>query len=134
MKNKEDSNRIAIALVVDNFNNVLMGQRADNKLFTVPCGHIHIGECPFSGVIRELKEETDLDAETIKLVKVEFNKKKNLLLYLFEVQVDLDQKIEVKNDPDHEFIEAAFVDPNMVKDELTVPLKDNLAVKYWAYN
>lgn len=134
MKNQEDSNRIAICLVVNESDNVLMGQRVDTKKFTVPCGHILVGEDIFEGAVRELFEETGLDAQAIELVHAEFNKKKNKLLYLFEIQVDTSQTININEDPDKEFIAAAFIDPNGVKDELSIPLAENIALKYWANN
>lgn len=133
-KTNEDSNRIAICLVVDKNDNILMGLREDCEKWANPAGHIKIGEDPYVGAQRELIEETNLDAKEIKLVEVSYNKDKKILLYLFVVQVDLEQEIDVSNDPDKEFITARFLDPNEIKEEMHIPVDENVAIKYWINN
>ena len=125
----KDSNRIAIAYIVDSDGDILMGRRKDNDKFTQPGGHIHVGECPYEGLARELKEEAGLDAKSIKLV--DCAKKGKLMLYLFEVTVDKSQEIDVSGDPDEEVDDWNYMDPNNVRDELHVPVEDNILLKYW---
>lgn len=131
MLNK-NSKRIAIALITNENDKVLMGKRNDTDKWTVPAGNIEKGECPFMGMARELKEETGLDAVDIKLVKCEI--KGNMLLYLFKVGVDRNQEIDVSNDPDEECDDWTYEDPFDHLDELHVPAEYNLALKYWAHN
>ena len=125
----KDSNRIAIAYIVDNDGDILMGRRNDNDKYTQPGGHIHVGECPYEGLVRELKEEAGLDAESIKLV--DCAKKNGTMLYLFKVKVDKGQEIDVSGDPDEEVDTWNYMDPNDVRDELHVPVEDNIMLKYW---
>ena len=134
MDKTKDSNRIAVCLVTDNQDNVLMGLREDCEKWANPAGHIKEGEDPYCGCQRELLEETSLDAKDIKLIGVSYNKEKGILLYLFKVEVDLDQEIDVSQDPDKEFITARFLDPNEVREEYHVPLSENVALKYWINN
>ena len=99
---KERSRRIAICLITNHAEDVLMGCRNDNKKWTVPGGHLEPGEDPYEGAIRELKEETGLDVEDIKLVGSHWDKDKNLLLYLFKIEPDPKQMIDTSDDPDEE--------------------------------
>lgn len=131
MSDKKDSNRVAISLITDIFDNILMGFRQKEQKWTNPSGHIHVGEDSHEGMQRELKEETGLDVLSIELVKVEYNKEKKLMLYLFKITVDDKQKIDFSKDPDNEFSEVTYKDPNDVKDELHVAIQDNIALKYW---
>ena len=113
------------------FDNILLGFRQSEGLWCCPAGHIHEGEDPHEGMRRELKEETGLDAIDISIVKVQYNKDKKLMLYLFKITVDCDQEVDFSKDPDKEFSEVTYKDPNDVKDELHVPIEDNIAIKYW---
>jgi 8-oxo-dGTP pyrophosphatase MutT (NUDIX family) len=131
---KNRSKRIAICLICDYKDDILMGCRNDNKTWTVPGGHIEVNEDPYEGAIRELKEETGLDVEDIKLVGSHWDREKGLLLYLFKVEPDPKQMIDVSDDPDEECDSWHFMDPNDVKDNLHVPIERNIALKYWMKN
>jgi 8-oxo-dGTP pyrophosphatase MutT (NUDIX family) len=128
----EDSKRIAIALVTNENDKVLMGKRNDTDKWTMPAGNIEKGECPFMGMARELKEETGLDAVDMKLVNCEM--KGDMLLYLFKVEVDADQEVDTSGDPDKECDDFTYEDPFDHLDKLHVPADRNLALKYWAHN
>lgn len=123
--------RVAVALVRDQRDDVLFGLRSDNGKFTNPGGHLEEGECPYAGCVRELKEETGLDAKDIKLAKVTWNAKKAILIYVFDVTVDPSQEIDPSNDPDKECQFWAYLDPNEVREQLHVPVPDNIALQHW---
>jgi 8-oxo-dGTP pyrophosphatase MutT (NUDIX family) len=126
------SNRIAIGLIINKENKILMGKRNDTEKWTVPAGHLNDGECPFVGMGRELKEETGLDAKEIKMIKAGFED--GLLLYLFEIKIDPSQKIDTSCDPDKECDDWTFEDPFDHIDELHITIKKNWAVRHWANN
>lgn len=126
---KKRNKRIAISFIVDDKDRLLMGKRNDNGKWTVPGGHIDEGEDPFEGMIRELKEEAGLDAKELKLVKV--GMEDGLLLYLFEIKVDPDQKVDCSADPDNECDTFTYEDPFDHIDNLHVAAKKNWAVKHW---
>ena len=128
------SRRVAINLIVDAQDNILMGRRSDNQKVTVPAGHIMSKEDPHRGAIRELKEETGLDAVDVKLVGSHWDKDKNLILYLFKVTVEPQQLIDSSGDPDKECKTWSYQNPNDVVEELHVPLEHNIALKYWMDN
>jgi len=124
--------RVAIVLVTDCNDNLLMGKRQDSGLWTNPGGHLENKEEPFEGAVRELKEETGLDPLEIHLAKCCYVKEKNILIYLFCAKVDPRQHLDFSKDPDKEFSQLEYVDPNEVKEALHVPLDKNVALKYWA--
>jgi 8-oxo-dGTP pyrophosphatase MutT (NUDIX family) len=126
------SKRIAIGLITNENDKVLMGKRNDTDKWTNPAGHIEIGECPFEGMARELKEESGLDAKDIKLVRT--GMKNGMLLYLFIVTVDLEQEVDCSNDPDNECDDFSFENPFDHINELHIPINENWALKYWANN
>lgn len=128
------SRRVAICLITNHKGDILMGLRNDCKMWTTPGGHIEEGEDPYEGAQRELEEETMLDADDIQLVKTVWVKKKNLMLYLFKISPNARQMPDPSNDPDKEFEMLDYVDPNDVKDNLHVPLEENIALKYWMEN
>ena len=129
MSKKDASNRIAIALIVDQNDCILMGKRNDNDRFTIPGGHLKTNEDAYAGLIRELKEETGLDAEDAKIAKVcKINGK---ILYLFCVKVNPAQAIDSSQDPDKECDSWFYMDPNEVRESLHVPVERNIALQYW---
>lgn len=109
-----------------------MGKRSDCHKWACAGGHLDAGEDPFIGMTRELKEETNLDVESIKLCKVVWVKEKNILLYLFEIEVS--GEIDLTNDPDKEFCELKYCDPIRVCDDLHVVAEENIAIKHWFDN
>lgn len=129
---KQKTKRVACCLIRDWKDDILMGKRNDNDKWTTPGGHLDKGECPYEGAIRELKEETGLDCLDCKLVKV--SRERKMMIYVFEIKVDLDQKIDCSQDPDKECDDWEYVDPNEVKEELHVPMEHNAVLKYWIEN
>ena len=134
MSKKNKTRRVCIALITDHNDNILMGVRNDNHKWTVVGGHAEKGEDPFEAMAREAKEEANIDIEDIQLVKAHWDKERNLLIYLFKIVPDPKCFITSEKDPDEEVESWQYVDPNEIKDELHVPLEDNVALKYWANN
>jgi 8-oxo-dGTP diphosphatase len=56
----------ASVLVVDN-NKLLLLKQNKSKFWLLPGGHIEDGELPHKAVIREVKEETNLDIELLQV-------------------------------------------------------------------
>jgi 8-oxo-dGTP pyrophosphatase MutT (NUDIX family) len=124
--------RVAVALITDDADNILMGKRSDNSKYTNPAGKANEDEDIYDTMIRELKEETGLDVIDLSIIKV--RKINNLLIYLFKVTVDKNQKIDTSKDPDKECLSYDYIDPNEVKDNLHIPIERNVALQYWANN
>lgn len=123
--------RVAICLVTNENDRVLMGKRNDNDKMTMPAGHLEKGECPFLGAARELKEETGLDAENIEMVRCGINED-SIMLYLFKVEVKKDQEVDCSNDPDKECDDFTYEDPFDHIDVLHVEASKNWALQEWA--
>jgi 8-oxo-dGTP pyrophosphatase MutT (NUDIX family) len=126
------SKRVAVAIVRDENDNVLFGIRKDCGKYVNPSGKAEKGEDIYQACIRELKEETGLDALDLKLVKVGYKTEKKMMVYIFDVKVDRNQKIDPSNDPDEEADVWAYLDPNDIIDQLHVPIEENWGLHYWA--
>jgi ADP-ribose pyrophosphatase YjhB (NUDIX family) len=129
MSKKEKNKRVSLLLIKDKKDNILMGKRNDSGLWTGPGGHCNEGECPWAAAVRELKEETGLDAKSLKLLNVSKNKQ-GKMIYLFGAEVE--GKIDASKDADKECDNWFYVDPIEVADTLHVPAPDNLLIKFWA--
>jgi ADP-ribose pyrophosphatase YjhB (NUDIX family) len=100
------------AVVVDDQGRVLLQRRSDDGLWGLPGGWLDPGETPEQGIVREVREETGLDIEVLRLAAV-FSKLAQLpsgphsmvgLTYLARATGG-----ELR--PDHEALEVAWRDP-----------------------
>ena len=123
--------RVVVCLVRNNKNELLFGLRNDNLKWTNPGGHIEEGEDAYIACVRELKEETGLDAIGIQLLKARFIKDKKILVYVFEVEINRDQEIDTSQDPDQECEEWMFLNPSIIEDELHVKRPHNVLLDVW---
>jgi 8-oxo-dGTP diphosphatase len=128
-KEGRDTNRFVAILVRNSVDNVLMGLRNDDFAWCSPGGHLKAGEDFASGAHRELKEETGLDALEMKLINIQ--KIGKMMIYLLEAKVDQNQEIDMSKDPDGEYSICEYVDPNDVRDNLHIPLENNVVLKHW---
>lgn len=119
--------RAVVALIQDG-NEVLMGRRNDSGKFTSPGGKVDKNETPWDALVREVKEETGLVVTDYKMVDVILDDK--ALVYLYKVSVK--GKIDLSQDPDKEFTEIRWVNPDQVK--LHYPNEINIVCKYLKKN
>lgn len=78
-------------LIINEFNEILVGHSTGNKFYDIPKGMLEEEENPTDCVIRECKEETSIELfkETLKDLGIfKYNKEKNL--HLFSIQVKKD--------------------------------------------
>lgn len=130
----EKTKRVALILITDESGDILMGRRNDNQKFSTPGGHCEPKEEIYNAGFRELKEETGLDAKYIKLVRVSYEKDKNIMLYLFTAEIDDEQEIDTSGDPDKEFDDLNYINPINVIGEMHVEPEKNLVIQYWLDN
>lgn len=125
--------RYSIVLVRDWKDDLLIGRRNDNNLWTQPGGGAENGECAYSCAYREFLEETGVSLKELKLVKIISNENKDLI-YLFEGKVPENCVFDASGDPDNECESWEYKDPNEVCEELHVPVEKNVLLKYWIEN
>ena len=76
-------------LIINEFNEILLGHSTGNKFFDIPKGMCEYGETPLETVIRECLEETSIQLEKNNLKDLgefKYNKDKNLNLFLCKVK------------------------------------------------
>jgi len=56
--------------IFDDAGRILLGQRTDNGRWCLPCGWLDPNESPAEAVLREIQEETGLQAHIVQLVDV----------------------------------------------------------------
>jgi len=125
--------RYSIVLVTDENDNVLVGRRNDSMMFTNPGGGAEKDECPFHCAVREFKEETGVNLQSVKLIKCFFTEGKRLI-YLFKGKMPENYEFDTSEDPDEEVSNWEFKDPIDIIDELHVPIEHNELIKYWMDN
>lgn len=79
---KETNFRVAVKAFIVNNNRLLIIKRAKDEpqmpnAWEIPGGRLNLGENPFDGVKREIKEETNLDIEIISPLNVRHFKRKD---------------------------------------------------------
>ena len=74
-------------IIKDDKNRVLFCLRNDYDLWNLPGGGLENDESPWQGVIREVKEETGLTVEVVRLIGVYSKPNKNEIVFSFECKV-----------------------------------------------
>jgi len=65
-------------------------------MWNFPGGRIDKGETPIQGAIRELKEESDLDAKEDELIKIGVFDENGIEVHLYRLNID-DPKVKLKD-------------------------------------
>lgn len=75
------------AIILDERERVLLCHRRDYDLWNLPGGALEAGEPPWQGVVREVKEETGLDVQVVRLAGVYSKPDVNEVVFSFECAV-----------------------------------------------
>ena len=95
----------------------LMGKRHDDEKWCCPGGHVESGESPDAAAMRELQEETGLEVNgMLRPLDRKAVKNGEILVHAFKADVDGEPRHEF--DPDEEFSEVRWVDPDAVPTEI----------------
>lgn len=95
---------------------LLFGRRSDNGKWTTPGGHLEPGEDAAAGAGRELDEETGLKAK--KLERIGSAKVKNGEIEVIAFRAEVEGEPDAGKDPDEEFVEFRWVDPEAIPEEI----------------
>ncbi|MDO8302724.1 MAG: NUDIX domain-containing protein [Sedimentisphaerales bacterium] len=74
-------------IITDNEGRVLLCHRRDYDLWNLPGGGVEAGESPWGALVREIKEETGLEAKPVHLTGVYSKPDRNELVLSFACQV-----------------------------------------------
>lgn len=98
------------SVAVMNGDKLLVGKRRDNGKWTLPGGHLNPGESPHDGGLRELYEESGIQAHQLTTLGqrgVVTDQGKFVMVYAYYLPVDT--KLTTKLDPDEEITEWRWV-------------------------
>ena len=74
-------------LIFDEQGRILLCHRRDYDLWNLPGGAMEIGESPWDSVVREVKEETGFDVETIRLAGIYNKPEKKEICFAFVCKI-----------------------------------------------
>ena len=84
---KPTSRKASASVVVQHDGRLLLLRRVDNDQWTIPTGGVKKGETVAEAAVRECREETGLDVETVDLVGI-FSDPRHLIVYYHRDKVD----------------------------------------------
>ena len=137
---KSSIGRVAsVAVVNPDTQEILMGKRHDNQLWTMPGGHLNPDETPENGAKRELFEETGITAKKLHFLGTRTVKKngKPLKIYSF-LMGEAPTDITTEQDPDEEVQEWQWKSKHTVKHldqekQLHVPIEGNVTLSLMGF-
>jgi 8-oxo-dGTP pyrophosphatase MutT (NUDIX family) len=124
----EEKHTSTVAVMHDG--RMLMGQRRDSGLWTLPGGGVKPGEDPHHGAIRELFEETGIRSSKMKHLGsqgVVGRSGRPINVHMYQLDLHTEPVTHGYNDPDHEVAEWKWVDitehglPEFVSKNLHTP-------------
>lgn len=74
-------------VILNEKNEILLIHRTDHDIWEIPGGKWEDGETPWDAIIREIKEETGLDVEVIKIVSIDSRPSNQDLVFTFQCKV-----------------------------------------------
>lgn len=96
---------------------LLFGRRNDNGKWTLPGGHFEPGEDKSKAAVRELYEETGLTPVGMRYLGAKpGGRNGEVLVHAFAASVK--GEVSFQNDPDQEFAEAKWVNPQAIPSEI----------------
>jgi ADP-ribose pyrophosphatase YjhB (NUDIX family) len=121
----------ACAIIRDARGWILFGQRSDNGFWALPGGGLDLGESYAECCQREVREETGLEVEILRLVGIYSNPIENVIRYpdgranqsasaVFECRV-IGGELQL----DHESLKLEWFDPNNLLEHLPQPFFPN---------
>jgi ADP-ribose pyrophosphatase YjhB (NUDIX family) len=100
------------AIILDGRRRVLLCHRRDHDLWNLPGGRLEAGEPPWQGVIREVKEETGLDAQVVRLAGVYSKPDVNEVVFSFVCDVVSGSPAATEEADRVEFFDLDSLPPN----------------------
>ena len=73
----------AFATILNELGEVLLCHRPDVDLWNAPGGRVEAGESPWEAVVREIREETGVEAEVVRLASISWKPERQEMLFQF---------------------------------------------------
>ncbi len=73
----------AFGTILNDRGEVLLCHRRDMDLWNPPGGRVEAGEAPWEAVVREIREETGVQADVVRLASVTWKPRRNEILFQF---------------------------------------------------
>ena len=77
----------AFGTILNERGEVLLCHRRDLDLWNSPGGRVEAGESPWEAVVREIREETGVEAEVIRLASVSWKPRRKEVLFQFVCRI-----------------------------------------------
>ncbi len=102
------------AIIMQGNTHVLLCHRRDHDLWNLPGGRLEPGEAPWEGVVREVREETGLKVEVVRLAGVYSKPQVNEVVFSFLCSV-AGGTLKTTEEADRvEFFPARFLPDNTI--------------------
>lgn len=117
MSDEKNRPRVGLGIIIVNSEGkILIGKRQNSHApyYSIPGGHLELGETFEQGAIREVKEETDLDIDDVQVIAVTNNLETYRQASLHYISIALLTKKfsgELKNMEPEKCAEWLWVDP-----------------------
>ena len=124
VKNAEELRKEVSTVAVMHNGKMLMGKRRDNGKWTAPGGHLEKGEKPLDGAVRELYEESGIEADPkdLKFIRTIKNPENGYVVHGYRYDIDEKAATSMKQDPDGEVYRWYYKNTKDIPDsELHVP-------------
>jgi 8-oxo-dGTP pyrophosphatase MutT (NUDIX family) len=116
-KAERDQKQVASIAAFNKDGMLLFGRRNDNGKWTLPGGHFEPGEDKNKAAVRELYEETGLTPVGMRYLGAkQGGRNGEVMVHAFAASVKGD--VSFQNDPDQEFAEAKWVNPQAIPSEI----------------
>jgi 8-oxo-dGTP diphosphatase len=118
---QKNTRQVASVAAFNSDGKILFGLRGDVKRWCLPGGHLEPHEAPAKAAVRELLEETGLRAKSLeRLGSAIVGKNGNVQVHCY--WADVTGSPSADKDPDAEFIEFRWVNPDDIPEEILVNL------------
>jgi len=77
----------AFATILNERGEVLLCHRTDLDIWNPPGGRVEDGESPWEAVVREIREETGVEAEVVRLASVSWKPRRTEVLFQFVCRI-----------------------------------------------
>ena len=77
----------AFGTILNHRGEVLLCHRRDMDLWNPPGGRVEAGESPWEAVVREIREETGVEADVVRLASVTWKPRRNEILFQFVCRI-----------------------------------------------